>query len=257
VPWCSFPWPSSAWIGGQAVGEPLIQHQRISDQMVGGASSRRLGAVRRGVNLTGEIGTTRKAQLGGRRLSPGCRDKVAVPMARILLKVWAKPDDLSIWPNNEVVDGEKSVGRRRIVENIKFHEALVVIERNQSLQSRPVRFASLSRFFPKSNIDFLHVFSVAQGDSVRTYIVYFVREQIADFLKTTVDGQVDILLCRSTRGRELSYGPGWGLSIGSPKFGWHRVLSGSCIRSGQTKRYDKRQSAEVTAQFERVLDSLS
>ena len=135
-------------------------------------------------------------------------------MARILLKVRAKPDDLSIWPNNEVVDGVKPVGGRRIVENIKLHEALVVIQRNQPLQSRPVRLAGLYRDFSQSDINFPDVFCVAPGDGVRTYIVCFSREQCADFPKTAVNGQLDILLCRPACGRELSYGSGRGLPFG-------------------------------------------
>jgi len=178
-------------------------------------------------------------------------------MARILLKVRAKPDDLSIWPNNEVVDGVKPVGGRRIVEPFEFHEALIVIQRNQSLQSRPVRFAGLFLCFSYCNIAVPYVFTIAQGDGVRTYIVHFVREQVGDFLKTAIDGQVDIPLCRSTRGCELSYGSGRALTFGRPQFGWHRVLSGDCIRPSQTKRCAKRQSAEVTTQFERGLDSHS
>ena len=106
---------------------------------------------------------------------------------------------------------------RRIVEPFEFHEALIVIQRNQSLQSRPVRFAGLFLCFSYSNIAFPYVFSIAQGDGVRTYIVHFVREQVGDFLKTAVDGQVDILLCRSTRGCELSYGSGRALPFGRPQ----------------------------------------
>ena len=176
-------------------------------------------------------------------------------MARTLLKVRAKPDDLSIRPNNEVVHGVEPVGGRRIVEPLEFHEALIVIQRNQSLQSRPVRFAGLFLCFSYGNIAFPDVLPIAQGDGVRTYIVHFVREQVGDFPKTAGDGQVDILLCRSTRGGELSHGSGRELPFGRPQFGWHYVLSGGCIRSSQTKRCAKRQSAET--QFERALDSLS
>jgi NAD(P)-dependent dehydrogenase (short-subunit alcohol dehydrogenase family) len=51
----------SYWVTGQCFVRTAVRDQRISDQVVGAASSRRLGAVRRSVNLTSEIRTTRKA----------------------------------------------------------------------------------------------------------------------------------------------------------------------------------------------------
>ena len=180
-----------------------------------------------------------------------------MPMTRVLLKVWAKPDDLSVWPNYEMVDGVKPVGGRRIVISFEFHEALIVIQWNQSLQSRPVRLAGLFLCFSYGNVALPYIFSITQGDGVRTHIVHFVREQVGDFLKTALDGQFDILLCRSTRGRELSHGSGRWLPFGRPQFRWHDVLSGDRISSGQTKHCAKRQGAEVMAQFERAVSALS
>ena len=173
-------------------------------------------------------------------------------MQRTLLKIRPKPHDLSIWPNNEVADGVKSVGARRKIEDFKLHEALIFVQRNQSLQSRPMRFAGLFLGLSLSSIDLRYLCPAAQSDRVWTFIVYFVREQAADILIAALTGQVDILFCRAARGRELSYGAG----RGAPLFRWHKVLSGGGIRSNQTKRYTKRQSAEVTGQFQYALDSL-
>jgi hypothetical protein len=90
----------------------------------------------------------------------------------------------------------KPVGRRRVVESFELHEALIVIQRDQPLQPRPVRFAGLFLCFSYSNITFPYVFSVAQGERVRTHIIYLVSEQVADFIVTAVNGQVDIPLSR-------------------------------------------------------------